>query len=137
MSNINRWLEWTPRERISANSPYREPTKPSEPGFEGFDGTVSAQVTDIQLRSGPNSGGLEQVRKGRAVALDCAVLGETIWFVADEEDARLLGELRGSVYTASEAVSVACVARPETIGEIHRWKREFNATITEAHKLSG
>jgi hypothetical protein len=79
---------------------------------------------------------LAQVIKGRAIALYCDPLNETIWIVADEQDAELLGEPRGTVYTAREAMCVVAVADVETVAEIHRWKKEFNATITEAHKLS-
>ena len=64
----------------------------------------------------------------------CDLLRETVWIVADEDDAKLLGEPSGTVYTAAEAVCVVAVADPETVAEIHKWKKAFDATIRQAQR---
>lgn len=130
---IDRRLVHEDRERLAgSHNRYLSLTPLNNPVL----GSVDAASSDIQPMFDAASEGPELFQKGRAMVLASKTLGETVWFVADEEDAQLLREPRGTVYTASEAVSVATVARPETIAEIHRWKRALNATITEAHKLS-
>ena len=71
------------------------------------------------------------VLKGLAIELWSDALGEGLWIVADEEDARKLAEPRGTVYTAAEIQRVIQIRDPTSVAEIHRWKREFNATIRE------
>lgn len=77
---------------------------------------------------------LEAVLKGRALELWSDALGERFWLVADENDARLLGEPRGTIYTAAEARRVIQIADPGVVAEVHRWKREFNATVRDYQK---
>lgn len=77
---------------------------------------------------------LEAVLKGRAVELWFDALGERFWLVADEDDARLLGEPRGTIYTAAEARRVIQIADPSVVAEVHRWKREFSATVSDYQK---
>jgi hypothetical protein len=77
---------------------------------------------------------LEAVLKGRAVELWSDAMGERFWLVADEDDARLLSEPRGTIYTAAEARRVIQIADPNVVAEVHRWKREFNATVREYQK---
>jgi hypothetical protein len=36
---IRQWLDWQPKDAITADSPQSEPTKPSKPGFVGFVGS--------------------------------------------------------------------------------------------------
>ena len=72
---------------------------------------------------------LESVLKGQAVALYCDLIKETIWLVADQEDALKLGERRGSVYTAREVREVIKITDPEEVKQVHEWKREFNGTL--------
>src|SRR5262245_20674008 len=72
---------------------------------------------------------LEAVLKGQALELWSKSAGEHFWLVADEDDARLLGERRDTVYTAAEAHRVIQIADPKIVAEIHRWKRRFNATL--------
>ena len=108
--------------RESAGS---EPTKPTEPGFDGFVGTVSGEAAEIRP--------LEEVLKGRAVELYLAD-GDRLFIVADEADAAKLGEPRGTIYTAEEARRVIQIADPSVVAEVHRWKREFNATVRDHQK---
>ena len=73
---------------------------------------------------------LEDVLKGTAIALYCDLVQDTLWIVADEEDARLLGERRGVVYTADEVRLVAKIDNaPEVIRAIHEFKSTFNVAV--------
>lgn len=74
---------------------------------------------------------LEAVLKGQALELWSDALGERFWLVADEEDAVLLGEPRGIIYTATEARRVVQIGDPSVVAEVHRWKRQFNATVRD------
>ncbi len=78
---------------------------------------------------------LESVLKGKAIELYQAN-GDRLFIVADEDDARLLSELRGTIYTATEVRWVVSIADPSTVAEIHRWKRAFNATVSEVVRHS-
>ena len=49
--------------------------------------------------------------------------------MADEEDAVLLGEPRGQVYTVEEVRAVVAITAPESVVEVHRWKQTFNARL--------
>ena len=120
--NTSRWLNWKPKERISRELAWSEPTKPTEPGFDGFVGTVSGETSEIRP--------LEEVLKGRAVELYLAE-GDRLFIVADEADAAKLGEPRGTIYTAAEVRRIVQVADPKVVAEVHRWKREFNATVRD------
>ena len=79
---------------------------------------------------------LEAVLRGQALELWSDALGERFWLVADEDDAVLLGEPRGSIYTAAEARRVVQIADPSVVAEVHRWKREFNATVRGCQRRS-
>jgi len=73
---------------------------------------------------------LEEVLKGTAIALYCDVVSETLWIVADEEDARLLAERRGVVYTADEVRLIASIDNdPEIIRSVHEFKSTFNVAV--------
>ena len=72
---------------------------------------------------------VEAVLKGLAIELWTDALGERLWLVADEEDASLLGEPRGRIYTGAEVRRIVQVDDPNVVAEVHRWKREFNATV--------
>lgn len=120
--NTSRWLNWTPKERILRESAGSEPTKPTEAGFDGSVGTDSAEAPEIPT--------LENVLKGRAVELYLAD-GDRLFIVADEEEAAKLGEPRGAIYTAAEVRRIVQVADANVVAEVHRWKREFNATVRE------
>lgn len=74
---------------------------------------------------------LESVLKGRVIELWSDTLGERFWLVADEEDAALLGEPRGTIYTAAEARRVVQIADPDVIAEVHRWKQEFDTIVRD------
>ena len=54
-----RWLDWTPTERIIAESPECEPTKPSEPGFVGFEGAPLNSTAKIEGEPSPSCGTAE------------------------------------------------------------------------------
>ena len=73
---------------------------------------------------------LEDVLKGLAIELWSDAAG-CLFIVADEEDARRLGEPRGTVYTAAEMRRVVQIGDPATVLEIHEWKRTFNARVRE------
>jgi hypothetical protein len=73
---------------------------------------------------------LEAVLKGRAVELYLAG-GDRLFIVADEDDAGLLTEPRGNVYTAAEVRRVIQIGDPATVREIHEWKRTFNSVIRD------
>lgn len=74
---------------------------------------------------------LEAVLKGQALELWSDALGERFWLVADEDDAGLLGEPRGEVYTAAEIRRVVQIADPAIVREIHEWKRTFNGRVRQ------
>ena len=76
-----------------------------------------------------SSGPLEAALKGHALELWSDTFGERFWLVADEDDATVLGEPRGTVYTAEEARKVVRIADPFVVAEVYRWKRTFNATV--------
>ena len=73
---------------------------------------------------------LEDVLRGRAIELWSNDAG-SLFIVADEADARRLGEPRGMVYTAAEVRRVVQIHDPATVLEIHEWKRIFNARLQE------
>ncbi len=72
---------------------------------------------------------LEAVLEGQAIELWLAG-GDRLFIVADEEDAKLLEQEQGCVYTAEEVRHVIRIKDPEIVQEIHRWKRKFNARIS-------
>ena len=93
---------------------------------------IARQVLhDRQTPPEPES--LEAVLKGRAIELWSDAAGGRLWLVADEADAKQLGEPRGTVFTASEARRVIEIADPEVVAEIALWKRNHNTKITEVH----
>jgi len=73
---------------------------------------------------------LEDVLKGMAIELWSNDAG-CLFIVADEEDARRLGEPRGIVYTADELRRVVQIGDPAIVLEIHEWKRRFDARVRE------
>ena len=75
---------------------------------------------------------LEAVLQGRAIELWWSEDNQSLFIVADEEDARRLGEPRGSVYTADEVRRVIIINDPVTVQKIHAWKRRFNAILVSA-----
>ena len=77
---------------------------------------------------------LETVLKGRAIALYCNLVNQTLWLVADEEDVHRLAERRGVVYSAPEIREILKVKDPQIVAEIHRWKEIHNATIRGVEK---
>jgi hypothetical protein len=78
---------------------------------------------------------LESVLKGKAIELYLKD-GDRLFIVADEEDARLVGESRGAIYTASEARRVVQVMDPIAVAEVHLWKREFNARVRDFQRAA-
>jgi hypothetical protein len=85
---------------------------------------------DLHPDSG-NTLSFKGVLKGWGIELWCDSLGERLWLVEDEEDAALAGERRGSIYTAHEVSCLVRVGDPETVAEIHRWKRQFDGIVSE------
>lgn len=76
---------------------------------------------------------LELVLKGRVVELWSDLLGECLWLVADEEDARRLGEPRGFAYTATKARLVCRMEDKAVVREVQAWKRSFNG-VAKKHR---
>ena len=76
---------------------------------------------------------LEDVLKGLAIELWSDAAG-SLFLVADEDDARRLGEPRGTVYTAAEMRRVVQIRDPATVLEIHEWKRKFNGRVREVQR---
>ena len=79
---------------------------------------------------------LEGVLKGLAIELWSDRAG-CLFIVADEEDARRLGEPRGTVYTADELRRVVQIGDPAIVLEIHKWKRRFDARLREYQQRKG
>jgi hypothetical protein len=71
---------------------------------------------------------LEDVLKGVAIELWSDAAG-CLFIVADEDDARRLGEPSGTVYTADELRRVVQIGDPAIVLEIHEWKRTFNGRL--------
>ena len=49
----SRWMDWTPRARVLADTVESGPTKPSKPGFVGFEGVTSAEPPEIEAGPDP------------------------------------------------------------------------------------
>lgn len=81
-----------------------------------------------EAQSQPES--LEDVLKGLAIELWSDAAG-CLFIVADEEDARRLGEPRRTVYTADKLRRVVQIGDPATVLEIHEWKRRFDGRLRE------
>jgi hypothetical protein len=73
---------------------------------------------------------LEDILKGFAIELWSNSAGR-LFIVADEDDARRLGEPRGNVYAAAEIRRVVQIGDPAIVLEIHEWKRMFNGRLRE------
>jgi hypothetical protein len=73
---------------------------------------------------------LQDVLKGLAIELWSDTAG-CLFIVADEDDARRLGEARGTVYTAAEVQRVVHIGDPAVVLEIHEWKRIFDGRVRE------
>ena len=73
---------------------------------------------------------LEDVLKGSAIELWSDAAG-SLFIVADEDDARRLGEPRGNAYTVAEMRRVVQIGDPAIVLEIHEWKRRFDARLRE------
>jgi hypothetical protein len=68
---------------------------------------------------------LEEVLKGTALLVVSDIDEERIWIVADEDDAALLDEPRGTVYTAQEVRVLASIRDPQSMRLIRQFKREI------------
>src|ERR1700681_4543000 len=82
------------------------------------------------------SASVEEVLKGFAIALWSDAAGG-LFIVADEDDARRLGEPRGNVFTAAEMRRVVQIGDPAIVLEIHEWKRKFNGRVREYQARKG
>jgi hypothetical protein len=119
-----RWLEWTPATQISGQPSRNETTKPSEPGFVGFVGPGLERTPKIPL---------EDVLKGRVIELYLSH-GDSLFIVADEEDAARLGKPRGSTYTAAEVRLVVQIDDPVVVDEVYRCKRLLDGKIPKVER---
>ena len=88
-------------------------------------------------RSQAESQTLEEILKGNAVAMYCDEISQTLWLVADQEDAVKLGERRGVVYTAPEIRLVASIDDPEWVRAAHVFKDKFNAEMKPPDRACG
>ena len=86
-----------------------------------------------EAQSQPES--LEDVLKGLAIELWSDAAG-CLFIVADEEDARRLGEPRGTVYTADELRRVVQIGDPAIVLEIHEWKRSIRHCRPRLDRMS-
>ena len=76
---------------------------------------------------------LESVLKGTAISLCCDLVKETLWLIADEEDAEQLmkqGEKRGAIYTADEIRVVVAIDDPAIVAEVHHFKQTFDTRLS-------
>ena len=86
----------------------------------------------IEERRERATGSLERVLKGFAIALYCDLVKETLWLVADEEDAEQLakdGERRGAIYTGEEVRLVTAIKDPKVVKQVHEFKKEFDTRM--------
>jgi hypothetical protein len=90
-------------------------------------------LAETQLKAPRKFGSLESALRGLAVELWSDAAG-CLFIVADEDDARRLGELRGTVYTAAEMRRELQIGDPAIVLEIHEWKRAFNGRVREVQK---
>ena len=79
---------------------------------------------------------LEAVLKGSTVEL-CLVDGDRLFIVADDQDAATLRNPRGQVYTVAEARRIIAVNDPAVVAEIHGWKRQFDAKLSDRQPRKG
>ena len=94
----------------------------------------------IEERRERATGSLERVLKGFAIALYCDLVKETLWLVADEEDAEKLakdGERRGTIYTGEDVRLVTTIKDPKVVRQVHEFKREFNTRMRPPDDASG
>lgn len=77
---------------------------------------------------------LEGVLKGSTIELWSDRAG-CLFIVAD--DARRLGEARGTVHMADELRRVVQIGDPAIVLEIHEWKRRFDARLREYRERKG
>src|SRR5215471_13009480 len=76
---------------------------------------------------------LEDVLKGLAIELWSDAAG-CLFIVADEDDARRLGEPRGTVHTAAEMRRELQIGDPAIVLEIHEWRQAFNGRVREVRR---
>ena len=94
----------------------------------------------IEERRQRATGSLERVLKGFAIALYCDLVKETLWLVADEEDAERLAkdeERRGAIYTGEEVRLVTAIKDPKVVRQVHEFKREFDTRMLPPDDASG
>ena len=99
---------------------------PSKLNIESYiNDLAEAALSDAKPTAEQESGSLESVLRGLAIELWGDTAGR-LFIVADEDDARRLGEPRGSVYGAAEIRRVIQIEDPAIVLEIREWKRTFN-----------
>ena len=60
----NKWLNWTPeRDETMGKSPTPGPSKPSEPGFDGFEGQPPGLFPIIQVHEDGSQSGTDAIEK--------------------------------------------------------------------------
>ena len=79
---------------------------------------------------------LDPVLKGRAIELWCDPLADTLWVVADEEDAARLAEPRGCVYSLAEVRRVVRITDAAVVRQVHAFKRNFDGRVRDVVRES-
>lgn len=92
-------------------------------------GRLADRAARVRRRRDVEKQRLEDVLKGKAIVLYSDKVRQTIWLVADEEDAALVGEPRGRVYTADEIQQVVSIGDEDVIEDIHAFKDTFDGVI--------
>jgi hypothetical protein len=100
------------------------------------DNLTKVALGQTQPTAQRESASLESVLKGLAVELWSDDAGR-LFVVADEDDARRLGEPRGNVYTAAEVRRVVQIDDPDIVLEIHEWKRTFDGRVQASKARNG
>jgi hypothetical protein len=128
----SRWMNWRPRPRISEDSPELEPTKPSKPGFVGFDGPISAETPEIQVEidQHPDIATLHvSMKRLEANHISVSVSEEgTIRIAETDAQARDLAEAGFTVYSPADMYHYVQF-EPHERRMLRSFKKQFGGTI--------
>jgi hypothetical protein len=128
----SRWMNWTPKPGISEDSPEMEPTKPSKPGFVGFDGSISAERPDIQVEidQHPDIAALHtSMKRLQANHISVAVSEDgTIRIAETDTQARELAKVGFTVYSPSDMYHYVQL-EPHERRMLRNFTKQFGGTI--------
>ena len=128
-ANRSRWMDWKPEPRIFQDSAGSEPSKPTEPGFDGFVGAMPGESPKIEADPAPSD--LAAILRGKALELWSDAAGGRLFIVADERDVARLNQRRGEVLTVDELRLVVKITDPAAAAEVLLWKRTFDGSLSE------